>query len=643
MKFSIYFRILLFSLSLSIISLVTVVSFNYVSTQKILRKGIEETLKNKSGLIFSSIDRFLDERFNDLVDFKNQSLRLPLNESFTEENLRLFLKGQHGYGSISFFSPERILVHDSHGIGIGEECNESTYWPNLETNSLAIDISHSKTRNKQVLHIATEVRRDGVLEGYLVARISTSQIFEMFDFALQEDVDELLKVELISKEGNLLYTNQKKQGYVKKKYKKTRDNNLLIESDSALISVHFKDGFNDYKSTNWVLVLTALKKNVFSEMQVQAGTSIRIALGILLIVVIASFYFSYKLTYPLRKLIKASEKYGNGQLTNVSIINRKDEIGVLSKSMSAMALKLDQRIKAQEDLNLQVQYQFEKEKNQKKQITSSIECARRIQGALLPKKDDCDKNSLLCNVLYKPRNIVSGDFYFTATVETIGGTFRLVAVIDCTGHGVPGAFLTIIANNLLSQIVTVDKVVDPISIIREMDLQLYSLFNVKGDFTRLKEGMDMSILSYNETTNKLYFSGANQRLLYFKQRETLEEYKGFKGGLGDGRLVLTDLNETGRIEIDVQPKDLFVLYTDGIVDQFGGEKNKKFSKRRLVEIIKNYKDEKSEIIRDLLHEEIVSWKSQVSQTDDMLIAFIELNELYIKKKIVLEKELVPNV
>lgn len=623
MKFSIYIRILIFSLALSILSLLIVFSFNYFNTQNLLRQNIEVNLKSKSKLVFISIDRFLDERLNDIIDFKKQSIHFKEDTLFNANALNSFLNGNHYYESISFFSPERVRISDSHNKDLGKQYSLKTFWPDLIANSIVTDISPSECRGKDVLHIGTEVRENGILIGYLVARMNTNHIHSIFDFALSKKTDENLRVELINKQGKLLYSNQGfTHRFSKKKYTKTRKNTLLREDETTLKSIHFQSGFDNYKGTDWVLVLTALKKNVFAEMTKQARTSILLIACVLLVVIISSVYFSYRLTKPVLQLTKTALAYSAGDFSYENNVTGNDEFGVLGNTLSNMAENLDQKIKTQIELNDKLNNQFQKEKEQKKQITSSIEYAQRIQQALLPKPSEFKHSHLNHDILFQPRNIVSGDFYFIKNIITSAGEFNIIAAIDCTGHGVPGAFMTLIANNFLNQIVTIELETNPLNIIREMDKRLFELFNRTDATTNVKDGMDISIIAYNVTEQTVHFCGANQRLLHFKDNKLVHEHKGIRSGIGEGRIVNVSLQEESLIKINMEENDMFILYTDGIVDQFGGEQNRKFSKRQLINLIEAKDRNNTEKDLTMIEKQLNNWKKGYQQTDDMLLIAI---------------------
>ena len=248
------------------------------------------------------------------------------------------------------------------------------------------------------------------------------------------------------------------------------------------------------------------------------------------------------------------------------------------------------------------------EKN--KHITDSIIYAKRIQDATLPSIGKV--RSYLNNsfVLFKPKDIVSGDFYW---VEQVGDTI-LFAVVDCTGHGVPGAFLSLIGHNSLNQIVNELNITKPSDILFELDKIVYKTLQNNLEETNIKDGMDMSICALNTVSKELQFSGAYNPL-YLLREEELEEIKGDKIAIGSGQ---TEQEYTNHI-IQLKEGDCIYLFSDGYADQFGGPKGKKFKYSKFKELLVQY--HKQPMIRqhDILDMHIEEWQGDLEQLDDVCV------------------------
>jgi len=621
-KFSIYIKILLFSLGLSVFSSLILFGINYYHTQRIIRQHITSTLENKSELILLSIDRFLEERIYDVMDFRTKACKLNDNQCvILKSEMDEFLASHRYFESISFFSTDRKRLVDSDNRNIGKTHTLSTYWPALLHNGTVVDISTSECRGYPVVHVGIAVKNETLVIGYVVARISVDHIYDMFEYSLLTKNDQNLHVELLNQAGKLLYSNK---GYFARFsgdhfLKKSNQNNLIQENETQIKSIYFQQNNKQNSENNWVLVLTAQKDSVLQEMKNQGKTSLIIVFNVLLMVFVLSIIFSYQLTKPIRKLTRMAKEFGEGNLAYTSNITSNDEHQILGNTMIEMAQKLEHKIKAQFRLNTILNTQFEKTKEQKRQIMSSIEYAKRIQQALLPSEKDFYSPHYFLKVFYKPRNIVSGDFYFVQHVKTEELEFDVVVVVDCTGHGVPGAFMTIIANSLLNQIITIEKNHNPLTIIKELDFRLSRIFTKYNNQADVNDGMDISVISYDNQNQKLYFCGANQRMLYKKFDGQVHECVGLKTGLGENRVA--ELIEKGAktCEIDVEEGDIFMLYTDGIIDQFGNRNTQKFTKKRIVDIMQRYTSPNRTGLFDTLTQTVKDWMSDSEQTDDMLL------------------------
>lgn len=243
-------------------------------------------------------------------------------------------------------------------------------------------------------------------------------------------------------------------------------------------------------------------------------------------------------------------------------------------------------------------------------ITDSIHYAKRIQLAILP--NDSKVKSLLKQsfIFYQPKDIVSGDFYWTEKV----GTKKFFSVIDCTGHGVPGAFVSLIAFNLLNKVILEKQFVQPAEILTELDNLLVELFKQSNE--SIRDGFDMGLCCWDEKQNTLNFAGANHSLFRVANHE-LFETKGTKASIGYS-LTETKSNYVNHT-FELQKGESVYLCSDGLPDQFGGEKGKKLKwkglKNWLLEINPLPISERKERLGLMLKE----WKNNQEQIDDICL------------------------
>lgn len=250
------------------------------------------------------------------------------------------------------------------------------------------------------------------------------------------------------------------------------------------------------------------------------------------------------------------------------------------------------------------------EKN--KDIVDSIQYAQRIQLALLPSRNNL-KGMFPDSFLYfQPKDIVSGDFYWIFQNED----YRFVAVGDCTGHGVPGALMSVLGINLLNEIVENKAVYNPSEILNELRSGIIAAFDKEGKSSEYKDGMDISILRINRKTNAYVMAAANNSI-YHISGSGLEERSANKQPVGYSH----ELKPFTEQEFSYQKGDLLVLFTDGFADQFGGPKNKKFRYKPFRELLVQEQNEDPEKILATTFE---SWKGSLEQVDDVCVLGIQL-------------------
>lgn len=261
---------------------------------------------------------------------------------------------------------------------------------------------------------------------------------------------------------------------------------------------------------------------------------------------------------------------------------------------------------------IESQKQLVLEKNT--EILDSIAYAKRIQTAILP--SESLRNELLPPhfIVYEPKDIVAGDFYWIEQLEN----WTLVAAADCTGHGVPGAMMSVVCHNALNRSVREFGLLHPGDILdktRELIVQELSKSN-----EQVNDGMDISLCAWNKTTQQLHWSGANNPLWIIRQSGELEEIKPLKQPIGK----YDDYTKFPTHELQYQSGDLLYLFTDGYSDQFGGETGKKFKSKnfkRLLESIASMEmdQQKSELL-NMFH----SWKGALEQVDDICIIGLKM-------------------
>lgn len=252
-----------------------------------------------------------------------------------------------------------------------------------------------------------------------------------------------------------------------------------------------------------------------------------------------------------------------------------------------------------------------------KDLTDSINYARRIQHAILPDTEILTTHFEQSFVLYKPKSIVSGDFYWFTKYEDK----LLVAAVDCTGHGVPGAFMSMIGHNLLNEIVNVKDITRPSEILNRLDRSLRILLKQDREHTGARDGMDVSICFIDPANGQMEFAGANH-LVFLLQEGILQTIKGDKFPVG-GIFRQDEIRYTNH-SVPVSKGDVIYLFTDGYADQFGGSCNKKMMTKRFKQILKLVYPMKASQQKKVITSFFEEWKGENEQTDDVLVIGIKI-------------------
>ena len=245
-----------------------------------------------------------------------------------------------------------------------------------------------------------------------------------------------------------------------------------------------------------------------------------------------------------------------------------------------------------------------------KEITDNVNYARRIQSAVLPDKDLIKQAFEDCFVLYLPKDIVSGDFYAFSQKENLA----IIAAGDCTGHGVTGAFLSLIGSFLINQIINQQNITQPSAILDELNLEIIDALKQKEG--ELNDGMDISVCAYDSIKNQLQFAGANRALWLIRNNELIA-YDANKFPVGG----LQDYHDEKfkQHTIQLEKNDSVYIFTDGYADQFGGENGKKLMTKKLKEVLASIQQLSMDEQQTHLKFYFENWKGAHEQVDDVLM------------------------
>ena len=277
-----------------------------------------------------------------------------------------------------------------------------------------------------------------------------------------------------------------------------------------------------------------------------------------------------------------------------------------------LILKLKQKVDEQEKI---VEERTREVVEQSNRITDSIKYAKRIQDALLKKQDYESKHLPEHFIIYKPKDIVSGDFYWALEKEN----YLYLAAVDCTGHGVPGAFLTLLGANLLNEINSTSQLLTPSQILDNLSLRVIK--ELSQDDGESKDGMDISLLRIDLDTNEINWSGANSPLyLLLEKEEEVKVIKGNKQPIGFSENVKPFTNH----KLKLNSGDLIYLFSDGFPDQFGGENGKKIGYKVFRDFLVKISKQKISKQKNSIIEFFEEWKGEEEQTDDVCLIGLKI-------------------
>jgi serine phosphatase RsbU (regulator of sigma subunit) len=251
-----------------------------------------------------------------------------------------------------------------------------------------------------------------------------------------------------------------------------------------------------------------------------------------------------------------------------------------------------------------------------KDVTDSIKYAKRLQDSILP--PDSVRVNLIPNsfVLFKPKDIVSGDFYWMDSTED-----KIhIAAVDCTGHGVPGAFMSLVGSNALDIAVQGDSKKTPAEILGELNRVTSESLNKGEGNSNVRDGMDLAMISFNKDFTKMEYSGANNPL-YHVRGDVLTQTKADKFAIGSFEY---GEHQYTNHDIEIKKGDLIYIFSDGYADQFGGIKGKKFMYRQFREVLMEIKDFPMEEQGSILNDKIENWRGNYEQIDDILVIGVRI-------------------
>jgi ligand-binding sensor domain-containing protein/serine phosphatase RsbU (regulator of sigma subunit) len=288
----------------------------------------------------------------------------------------------------------------------------------------------------------------------------------------------------------------------------------------------------------------------------------------------------------------------------------------LIREKRVLEARVKQRTREIEEQKVKIETQRDEIAQKNKEITDSIHYAKHIQQAILPGKLSLEKSLPEHFIFFRPRDIVSGDFYWVEEKQER----IIICAADCTGHGVPGAFMSLLGLTFLNEIVNKDEILKASEILNRLRVYIIRAMSHKDIQTR--DGMDLSLVVIDRQLNLLEFSGANNPLVIIRGEEFIE-YKADKMPIG--RHEGEERSFTNH-KVPIRSGDMVYLFSDGFADQFGGEKGGKYKAKPFRGLLQRIHSESAERQEQLIDQELLTWMGDIDQVDDILVMGIRYIE-----------------
>lgn len=255
-----------------------------------------------------------------------------------------------------------------------------------------------------------------------------------------------------------------------------------------------------------------------------------------------------------------------------------------------------------------------------KQIADSINYAQNIQQTMLPSETKFKELFSDSFVFFQPKDVVSGDFYWLQQLTNNNNeTLVMLAVIDCTGHGVPGAFVSLMAYNFLEKVVNEHRVYNPSEILQELNKEVIEVLRKDEQLGSTKYGMDMALVSWNKTTGNVIYAGARNPL-YIVSENKLTQIEANRMSIGSS----ADYSFVQH-EVNLKKDDMLYLFTDGFADQKGGTEGKKFYYPPFRNLLESVSEKAAEKQKTIINDTFLNWKGSHHQIDDVSVVGIKIN------------------
>ncbi len=630
---------------------------NILKVQDIAFSGIEKLLEQKMKLVSKSLDQ---EYLKESADLKNKDLK-QISQQIFEDTTQydIYIINRKGEIINTTFEKDLGLNISSFGenhrrmlerIFKGEKFVSERFTMESKTKRLRKFTYYLSSDKKHIIEIGSYSEQADSIVGQVSA-------------ILKQLSNQHLGVESVNLfiGGDVLFSFNKESNPISKDTKKIletifkKKENYKINKKNNTYEYFYmeRENTNLYKQSVIQIIFDNRYGNsiLFNEL-------IKLILFFILAIVLIFFIVHHnakRLTYPIKKLLAKVQLIKKGIFTERAEIIGNNEIAVFSEHFNLMLdrikryyEKLEEKVKERTNKIIQQKTEIENQKNnlseksellsrqkyklekayeklrkQKQNLTDSIHYAKSIQNAILPSSAMLSHYFPDYFIYYKPKDIVSGDFYW---INEKNGLFY-AAGIDCTGHGVPGAFISIVGFHQLNNAFYSTETETPADILNLLNVGMTYTLKQKKARSTIRDGMAIGVCAFNRKTGVLQYAGANNTLFILRDSKLIE----IKGNISPiGAFMEEEINTYKNHHFQLEKGDIVYLFSDGYSDQFGGIHGRKYMKRKFKNFLSRICNLPMEEQKELLDDEHIRWKGNFQQVDDILVFGIKA-DFIIKK------------
>ena len=373
-------------------------------------------------------------------------------------------------------------------------------------------------------------------------------------------------------------------------------------------------------SLEWY-IMTLLDTSKIISMGDFMFTIATLIISLLLIVVVIVYFFNQIVINPINKLTNFTKVIAQGNYEKKIELEADNELGTLADSFNDMAATINEYTNQLEELveertaKLTKSNQELEAKNDK--IMSNLNYAQYIQKSILPKQDKLANSFADYFVMWQPRDKVGGDFYWMREIDEQ----VLIAVVDCTGHGMPGALMTMTANAVLNRIVDTEATKNPADFLEKLNRYLKESLHQEDSDLQRDDGLDIALCSINQAEKKLVFAGAMMPL-YYTEDGDINRVKGDRKSIGY-RYSRKDAKYTNH-EVEIKEDRVFYMTSDGYIDQNGAENNKRFGRGRFMNLLAKNQEQNLQEQKEEFAAQLAQHQGDEEQRDDITVLGIKM-------------------